>query len=157
MARCSDLSCVAAIVEQGTKMEPKELKDYVSLIIELLVFIISGTIAWNRLTSKVNGLGGRVKRVEESCANSAGRMDRFERELADYRRDASDAVSRMGRVEKGLEMLAEEISNGNLGIGSQLHNIEKLIGEKDLETQKRLVRIETISRIEQKLGRPLID
>jgi SMC interacting uncharacterized protein involved in chromosome segregation len=133
-------------------MNPKDLKDWLGILAPVIVWIAVGAFAWAKLTGKVNGLGRRVKVVEDSRSEDRGRMDRMERELADYRRDAQDAVNRLGRVERAVEDVAETVNQGNLQLGSQLHGIEKLIQEKDSKTRERLVRIETIAQIERKYG-----
>jgi chromosome segregation ATPase len=138
-------------------MNPKDIKDWMLLGGMVVSFIITTTIAYQKLIAKINGMGGRVKKVEEACSATSGRMDRFERELAEYRRDAQDAVGRMSRVEKGVDALNDNIQQGNITIGSQLHAIEKLIQEKDKSTSNRLVRMETLQQVEKKLGPIPID
>lgn len=120
--------------------------------VQFLAIIIGWVITWQKLVSKVNGLGGRVKRVEDNCQAQGGRMDRFERELAEYRADARGALERMARVEKGVDDTREEVQQGNIALGSQLHSIERLITDKDTRTQTRLVRLETVNKLERKLG-----
>lgn len=79
-------------------------------------------------------------------------MDRFERELSEYRRDAQDTSKGLARVEKGMEDLQEAINQSTLQLGSQLHSLDKAIQEKDVRTQVRLTRIETVTSIEKKIG-----
>lgn len=128
------------------------IKDWWAIVIVILGWIITATVHWTRTTQKLNGLGGRVKRVEESCSATGGRMDRFEKELSEYRRDAQDASKGLARVEKGVEDVHEAINQGNLQLGSQIHAMEKAIQEKDVRTQVRLTRIETVTSIEKKIG-----
>lgn len=133
-------------------MDPKDLKDWVVLVVTIGGYLVSSTVVWMKLTSRVNGLGRRVKEGEESQAVMQGRMDRIEKELGNYRHDVQDTVSRLGRVEKAVEDVVEAVNQGNLQLGSQLHGIEKLIHEKDGRMRERIVRIETIAQIEKKLG-----
>lgn len=118
----------------------------------LLGWIVSLTILWTKMVGKVNGLGGRVKKVEDSCSNNVGRMDRFERELAEYRRDTIESNKQVGRVEKSVDDLREEIQQANLGLGSQLAAISQSINKMDKNISNRLVRVETLTRVEAKLG-----
>jgi len=133
-------------------MDPKIIKEWLTIIVLFVGYIFTIAAVWTKLTAKVNGLGGRVKKGEEANSVATGRMDRMEREIADYRRDAQDAVSRLGRVEKAVEGVDETVNQGNLVLGTQLHSIEKLIQEKDSRTRERLVRIETLAQIEKKIG-----
>lgn len=128
------------------------LKDWWPLFVVVAGWIVTAAVQWTNTKNKLNGLGGRVRKVEESCSASGGRMDRFERELSEYRRDAADTSKGLARVEKGVEDLGDSINQGNLQIGSQLHSMEKSMQEKDVRTQVRLTRIETVARIEDKLG-----
>lgn len=102
--------------------------------------------------SDLNGLGGRVGSVEASCNETGGRMSRFEKELSEYRAEARDASSRMVRVEKGVEELKETIRDGNTAIGVQLIELSKAVTTMDKNTANRLVRLETVTAIEKKIG-----
>lgn len=152
-------------------MSASEWRDWVLFTGGVLVWAFTAGMMWNKLNTKIaenttelekkatqadlDGLGGRVKKVEENCSTSDGRMDRMERELGEYRRDATDAARTAARVEKGVEGLHEEIQQGQLATGVHLSEIKQLIQENDKNTSNRLVRLETVQQIEKKLGQPL--
>jgi uncharacterized coiled-coil DUF342 family protein len=133
-------------------MNVGEIRDYLEIIGLLFAWIVAAAVQWRRQTSKINGLGRRVKAVEEACSGSAGRMDRMENELREYRAEARETSNKLARVEKSVEAVGEEVTQGNVALGVKLDNIQKLIHEKDLRTQTRLVRMETVQKIEQKVG-----
>lgn len=133
-------------------MNPKDLKDWITFGLTIAGLIVTGSIAWQKLVNKINGLGGRVKKTEDSCAQAGGRMDRFEKELAEYRRDAQDAIGRMGRVEKAVDDVHDEITEGNIVLGTQLSDLTKLINATNLKTSNKLVRLETLTQVEKKIG-----
>lgn len=133
-------------------MTAKDVLDWWPLIAAIVGWIILAAVGWTKMTDKVNGQGGRIKKVEDACAQAGGRMDAFEKQLSEYRRDAQDSARGLARVEKGQDDLHEAVNQGNLQIGSQLHGIEKLIEQKDVRTQVRLTRIETVAKIEEKIG-----
>lgn len=144
-------------------MNLNEVRDWLLLGGGILVWAFTVGVVWTKLVNKVDdqardhtkdmdGIGRRVTAVEASCSTSGGRMDRFEKELSEYRRDAQDASKGLARVEKGVDDIHETINQGNLQLGSQLHAIEKSIQEKDVRTQLRLTRIETVAKIEEKIG-----
>lgn len=133
-------------------MNPGILKDWLELIGLVVVWIVAAVIQWARQNNKINGLGRRVKKVEEDCSGGGGRLTRIEHDLAEYRRDVLDANSRLGRVEKAVEDVGEAVTQGNIALGVQLHGIEKLIQETNLKTSNRLVRIETVQQVEKKVG-----
>lgn len=128
------------------------LKDWWGLAVVLLGWVVAAAFGWAKIMERVNGLGGRVTTVETHDAAQDGRMDRMERELTEYRADAADAAKGQARVEKAVENLDDNVTQGNIQIGSQLHGIERLIESKDKETSNRLVRLETVAQIEKKLG-----
>lgn len=127
-------------------------KDWWPLLVVILGWIITAAMQWTTLKNKINGLGGRVRRVEESCAASGGRMDRFEKELSEYRNDARSASNRLSHVDKGVSDLAETVRDGNIALGVQLGEINKTIAAMDKNLGNRLTRVETVQKIEQKIG-----
>lgn len=133
-------------------MTPRELKDWLELAALVVLWIVAATVQWSRQNNKINGVGSRVKKVEEKCSETAGRMTRMEQDLAEYRRDVLEANSRLGRVEKAVEDVGESVRDGNVVLGAQLHKIEQLINDKDRQTSNRLVRIETVVQVEKKVG-----
>lgn len=129
-----------------------EFKDWWPLYVVILGWIVTAAVGWTKMTSKVNGQGSRVQTNADDLKTLAGTVARMERELTEYRRDASDAARGLARVEKGVDDIHETINQSNLQLGSQLNGIEKLINEKDSRTQIRLTRIETVGKIEEKIG-----
>lgn len=133
-------------------MNSDDLKNLLEIIGMLVLWIGSGAILWTKTTDKVNGLGVRVKKLENACSEQDGRMNRFERELSEYRRDAAEASRGIARVDKGVEDLNESINQSTLQLGAQLHALDKTITDRDTRTQVRLTRIETVAKIEEKIG-----
>lgn len=105
-----------------------------------------------KIIHKINGLGIRTKATELTTTANTNEIDHVRQELRDYRRDTQDAITRMGRVEKGMEGIHDEVTSMNLGLGQQLHNLGQLINDKDTKTQVRLTRIETLQQTEKKIG-----
>lgn len=128
----------------------------VSKLIEIgsvtVVWLVTIVVLWTKLTDRVDGFGDRVKVLESNYANQDGRMDRFERELNEYRRDALEGQRAFSRVEKSVDEVHEIINQGNLTLGSQLSDMQRMIQDKDTRTQVRLTRIETVTRVEAKIG-----
>lgn len=130
----------------------KTFLDWWPVWTQTIIWIVATAVAWTKLIEKVNGQGGRVTAVESNLATERGRMDRMERELTEYRRDAREAANGLSRIEQGVKDMADKIAEGNLALGSQLHNLKDMINEKDTKVQNRLVRMETVQRIEDKIG-----
>lgn len=102
--------------------------------------------------AELDGVGARVTAVEGSCSESKGRMDRFEKELAEYRGDARNAADKLSRVEAEVKTVAEAVRDGNIALGVQLTELNKSIQTMDKNTTNRLVRLETVTAIEKKVG-----
>lgn len=118
----------------------------------VVVWAFSLGVVWSKLITKVNGTGKRVHEVDSRVSKLEGRVGTMEQQLSEYRQDARRAADGLARLEKGVDDMRETVNNGNLAIGTQLHGIERLIQEKDKNTSNRLVRIETLAKVEQKLG-----
>lgn len=136
-------------------MNPATLKDWWPLVAAIVGWIIVGSVGWTKMVGKVNGLGGRVKKVEEAGSASSAEVKALSAQLSEYRGDAKEANARMSRLEKGVEELHEEITQGNIGLGSQLSEISKSLTKMDKDISGRLVRVETVVEIEKKIGKPI--
>lgn len=148
-----------------------DFKEYILFGFTILTSAFTAGVIWTKLVSRIdanskllekkasleelNGFGIRVSRLESECATRDGRMDHMEKELIEYRRDASDAGKAASRVEKSVEDLRGELQQGNLVTGSHLAEIKTLLQANDKASSNRLVRLETITQIEKKLGTSL--
>lgn len=115
-------------------------------------WIVVGAVGWQRILDRVNGLGRRVKTIEDKETSATGRMDRMEKELAEYRRDTSELKDRVSRIEKGQDQIHEEIRDSNTSLGVQLQNIQMMIRDQDTRVQLRLQRLEITTQVERKVG-----
>lgn len=133
-------------------MNPKSFLDWWPVWTQSIIWLVILVIAYQKLVDKVNGQGERITENKASLDKTEGRVDRMEREMLEYRRDAQDAARGLARVEKGVEGLSDNVQQGNLGLGSLIHEVERKIDDKDRRTQVRLTRIETVAKIEEKIG-----
>lgn len=133
-------------------MDAKTFLEWWPVWTQTLAWIIIGAVAWTRMIDKVNGQGGRITSVDGRVSKLEGTVDRHDKELLEYRRDTQEINRGMGRVEKGQVDMLEAVNQGNLQIGAQIHQLEKVVQEKDLKTQLRLRTIEVVNRIEDKIG-----
>lgn len=133
-------------------MDKTSFLDWWPVWTQTLAWIVVAAIAWAKLMERVNGQGGRIKKVEDGQSEGKGRMDAFEKQLAEYRADSRASAQQSARTEKAVEDLKGEIQNNHLALGTQLHGIERLIQDKDKSTSNRLVRIETLQAVEKKVG-----
>lgn len=133
-------------------MTAEAIKQWALFIGGCLVYAFTLGAIWTKLVTKVNGLGGRVKKVEESCNTVSAEIKALTANLVEYRADAKEAISKMGRVEKGLDKLQDEVVQGNLQIGSTLAELSRAVSKIDKDISNRLTRVETLAQVEKKLG-----
>lgn len=128
------------------------LLDWWPVIASISGWVVTSAIQWTMLKTRLNGLGGRVRKVEASCEAQGAQMDKLERDLSEFRGEARSTSDRLSRVEKGIADVGDAVTNGNLALGSQLNELMRAITKSDKETSNRLVRIETVQQIEKKIG-----
>lgn len=105
-------------------------------------YVVSIAVVWGRLTGKVNGLGGRVKKTEESCATLGGVVAHVESRVAEIAADGRSVYERLGRVEKAIDGTNEHMTEMKLELAGHLSEIKMLISEKDGSTRERMARLE---------------
>lgn len=131
----------------------KDLREWILFASVVVAWIITAAVGWMRMVNKVNGLGGRVKKTEESCKEQGGRMAMIESEQASMRAEYSANILRMGRVEKGQDDVRETMETMQANITGHLITIEKLIAEKDKDTSVTLGRQdERVKRNDERLS-----
>jgi chromosome segregation ATPase len=145
-----------------------EAKDWFLFGAMLVVWVFTAGVLWSKLNTKIdsnskelekkasieqlNGMGLRVEGIKTDCSEHQGRMERFEKELAEYRQEARTASDRMAVVGKGVEDLKETLQQGVLDLGSRLAEVNKSLVAMDKANSNRLTRLETVSMIEKKIG-----
>lgn len=146
----------------------KDFLDWWPVLLVVLGWIVTATMQWTNLNNKIkqnaddiqekasleqlNGMGQRVEGIKNDCANQTGRMDRFEREVNELRQLAQGASDKMTRVDKGVADLSDTVRDGNIALGVQLGDLTKSIHLMDKNLGNRLTRVETVQKIEQKIG-----
>lgn len=138
-------------------VNPNDVKDWLILLGELIVFIFSLGVVWQKITSKVNGMGGRVKKLEDVTSRHEGSLQTLQNQLGDVARMQQDNANRLGRVEKAVEVADGHISDMKIEMLSGFGKIEGLIAESSASLRERIVRIETVQDIEKKTGRRIDD
>lgn len=136
---------------------PSTLKDWLAVLVVLATFT---TALWRisvKLTLKINGLGGRVKKVEESCNTITAHHELFSDELRESRAERTRMTERMGAVEQGQKDQHEVLQTIKLDIISHINEVRRIIEDGNSKTRERLVRLETMMEIERKIGRPLTE
>jgi hypothetical protein len=139
------------------QLKPNDVRDWILFGLAILTPFITAIITWTKLTDKVNGLGARLKRTEDSGAKEAGRVDRIEREVDRISQDSNTVHERLGRVEKGVDGINEHLTEIKVDMGGHLSEIKQLILSKDSDVKQLLARRdsdnrERLARLEAKGG-----
>lgn len=140
-------------------MQPSEFRSWVLFAIAVLTPIITAAVTWTKLTTRVNGLGGRVKKIEEQQANTIGRQDAAERQLAEVRAVATDVHARLGKVEGRVEGVDAHITEFKLELFQKLSDMQQITSAEQTETrltflEKNAMLRERIARLEERRGFP---
>ena len=115
---------------------PGTISEWVSLIIQLCVItsVVAGflwRVVKQPIVDMVNGLGGRVKEIEERKANHQTLLDKHDRAIERLEGAVSENKERLGRIEGAVERLVVSMERNR-----DAHT------EEESEIRERLVRIE---------------
>lgn len=130
-----------------------DLKDWVYIIITVGGLIFT----FGRMTAKLNGLGERVNTINTSCTQIGVRQEELSREQESSRADRARIHERLGSVEKQGESLRDTLTDVKVDIIAHIDEVKRVMMESDGRIRERVVRLETVSEIERKIGRPLTE
>jgi chromosome segregation ATPase len=124
----------------------ESLQGWLNLGIILAVYLITVTVAWQKIIARLNGLGRRVAGAEASCATHEGRLDEMREELISARGESTAVFQRLGKVEASTQAVSEKLTDVQINLAGHLGEIKNLIVEKDSATRERLAAIEANQR-----------
>jgi archaellum component FlaC len=119
--------------------------DWIVAAVALLTYVGSFIALWNRFTRKVNGYGTRLDTTTASVAHNAGRLDRMEREMTDSRSDINDVHQRLGRVEKSVDELHDQVNDSRIVIMGAISDLKTNVLKDDANVRERVARLEATS------------
>lgn len=140
---------------QAMRFLPETLEGWV-----VLLFAAVGSLAvyWRShsvLMTRINGVGGRVAALETSDAEKKEQLRQQDKQITLLQAGFADMVGRLARVEKAIDHTDEHVTKSTAEILAALSEFQVSITEDIAGNRERIVRLETISEIERKLGRPL--
>jgi chromosome segregation ATPase len=140
------------LIQSRPPFLPETLGEWITTIAWFATTITAVLIAWNRMTHKVNGLGGRVDSIESRKNQLDGRLQAVERWQEHASNERSDMQTRLGRVEKGVEGCSEKITDAMMALGSAIADLKNTVLREDSKVSQRVTRVETLVAIEKKIG-----
>lgn len=127
---------------------PKTLAEWIGALAVVGGWIVSGTVVWTKLVSRINGLGERVDVLTKANSEKDGRMSRYDAEMADLKRGLAEGIARLGRVEQGVDGVETHLSGIELRLLGELRGIGDKINERDSALRERVARLESFHKAE---------
>lgn len=121
---------------------PKSPAQWIGAFVLLGGWIASVATLWTKLVDKIDGLGGRVDKLEAANSEKDGRMGRYEDELRDMRRAVAEGATRLGRMESAVDGLDDHLTGMELKIEGRLGEIKDMISTRDSTLRERIARLE---------------
>lgn len=98
--------------------------------------------AWVKLVDKVDGLGGRVSKVEENCTKHGTDLDNVKREQGHAREERASLAQAVASNTAKIESIKETIQQERLEVMSTLHANERAAAERDASLRYELGRLQ---------------
>jgi hypothetical protein len=108
---------------------------------------------YSAIIEKLNGMGARVGVLEQNDAEREGKMQAFEGSLGGLSAAIGTVRERMARVEKGVDSTNDHITEMKLEVLAAIGDLKTSALREEARVRERIVRLETVSDIEKKLGR----
>lgn len=141
----------------GRGFFPQTLEGWVTIILILGGGIATFWKGYNKLIEKLNGLGERVDKIDTSCIKVTAHYDVMATTVENNRREISLLRERVGAADKERESLAGHYQDLRIDIMSAINELKQAFQQRDTALRERLVRVETVTQLERKLGRPLTE
>lgn len=133
---------------------PRTASQWIGAFILVGGWIASVVALWTKLVDKIDGLGGRVDKLEKADSEKDGRMSRYENEVQDVRRAIAEGASRLGELKSAISSAAnavdgleDHITGFELKLEGRLGEIKGMIVDQDGRNRERFAKLET--RIDQ--------
>lgn len=137
------------------KFLPDSLEGWLAVIVIVGGAIFTVSKAYSALITKINGLGTRTGVLETDVttlkASSAGQG----RELEFLRMAVTSVQVDIGAIKQGVAGTNDHITEMKMEIMGALSELKTGALKEEAKVRERIVRLETVSELERKLGRPL--
>ncbi len=128
-------------------------------VLPSILTILGGILAfwkgWGAFNEKVNGVGERVNKLETDEATDKEAIT----ELKQFRIRSLDVHAalqeRLGKLEKSIEHTDDLINNMRIDIIQKINDLQRDITSQNGKVRERVVRLEVVTQIENKIGRDL--
>jgi hypothetical protein len=108
-------------------------------------------IGYGRWLEKLNGVGKRVKTLEDKAIASEQEREQFHDEIKDILATQKNILERMGEHGRGTEACREDTEKLGIELGAKVHEQTMAVNAMDKNLSNRLTAVETILK-ERKLA-----
>jgi len=131
---------------------------FIQLLPSILV-VIGGALAfwktWGAISERINGVGGRVTELELGRAANVEAINQLKNFQSTSILTHAAIQERVGKIEKSVEHTDDLINKMRIEIIEKINALQRDIATNQGKVRERVVRLEVITQIENKLGRNL--
>lgn len=121
---------------------PTTVSGYMSLTLSLISVVTIG-VAYGKWLEKLNGMGGRVKLLEEAKAGAEAERDLFRTSIDRLLTQHESLIGQLGRHERSTESCREDTEKLGIDLGVKLSDLTREVGRLNLDLSTRITRVET--------------
>jgi biopolymer transport protein ExbB/TolQ len=112
-------------------------------VVGFLAGLVSGLWAYAKFLAHLNGLGARVDAVEKEQTAAKERDENLSRAMERMTRAQEQLLEKLGAAEHKSDRCSEDMEQYTREVGSQIHELTKLIQHEGREAGERLKGVET--------------
>jgi hypothetical protein len=130
----------------GAQVWPVTVAGWVTLVggvIGLTVTIVGSIIAYGKFLGKLNGFGERVSVVEKEQAAAKERDEVLTRTMERMTQAQEHLLEKIGQAERASEQCGDSMQEYTIKVGTEIHELAKLIQHEGREAGERLKGVET--------------
>jgi len=126
------------------------------------IIILLGTVVgavWVMLKGKlqqdINGVGERTKNLENTTVAHDTALDELKERVMRVENTASNLAVTVGEVRRSQEAVTDQMREMQVNIIGEIQRTREVMRQDNSAMRERVVRLETVNEIEQKLGRKI--
>src|SRR5690348_10688890 len=133
-----------------------------NIFIQLLpsiIIVIGGFLAfwksWTSYNDRLNGVGSRVNELELGRATNVEAINQLKQFQSSSIITHAALQERVGKVETSVSSVDDSINAMRFEVINKINDLQRDIANNQGKVRERVVRLEVITQIENKLGRDL--
>lgn len=110
-----------------------------------------------KLQQDINGVGERVKKLEEAEVSHDARVDLLDNQVRDLTTNYANMRETVGEMRRAQEAISDQMHEMQVSIVGEIQKTRDTVRREMSAVRERVVVLETVARIEQSLGRKLTE